>query len=132
MQNESSAKSLGSRPGLSLCFGAPWHQSFSQVSKSMASFIAKKISLAVFHIANENANVLGFQACLPPLLIPFYVRYLSILPLAMRSKYIALLGGVVLTLTMRNRVFWVEPQRGNQNLSNTCSALSFHRLSVEG
>ena len=59
----------------------------------MASFIAKKIFLAVFCVANENANVLDFQACLQPLLLPFYAWYLSALPLAMRSKYISLAGG---------------------------------------
>lgn len=71
----------------------------------MASCIAKKkIFLAVFYIANENANVLVFQACLQPLMLPFCGWYLSVLPLAMCSKYITLAAGVVLVLPMRNGV----------------------------
>lgn len=77
MQNESSAKSPGSGPALLLRFAAPWHQPFSQVSKSMASFVAKKIFLTVSRIANENANRLVFQACLQPPLPPFSAWYLG-------------------------------------------------------
>lgn len=129
MQNESSSEPLGSRPALSLCFAAPWHQSFSQMSKSMASFTAKKKKekiLSVFCIANENANVLHFQACLQPLLLPRCVWYRSALPLAMRSKYVRVAGGVLLALPLRKRALGgnteeePEPQTPALYYPSTC------------